>query len=729
MSLRSAAEPSAEGAAAPPVRLLRKCACSAKGPAAKECEACAPRRIQRQVLPGMLGDPTSVAAGPAHRSEGRQISEALSRSGNPLDSGTRGFMEQRFETGFGDVRIHDDPVSHGAARSLGAEAFTSGQHVHFGAGRWRPDTQAGLHLIAHELAHTVQERHLPAPGGGDGGIELGAAHSPLERDADHAADQVMASGVAAPLPAASRPALRRKGSPGVEKIEDLLSYGLFDWKIRDAEALQALRRLQGLSRIEQGEFMSDKKYADRLRDNLPAEKVPEFDAIAADVKAMLPATATVDQIIDKLSYGIVDWRISDREAVEALELLQTLSGEPLAIALKRIDYARLLSNLPEDRREELIDLMAAGLGSAGTFATSQDQAPGIALRSMDFLSDHGVMRKNMKNWSRSGKPYPQPDWAVSKKGKDHGGAISHTMGRPLEIDLAFDVFPATAPRTSIALTGKGTSSILDFGFSGTLGGGGGQHLRLTAPTMLPADKPGVFLDQSIAWSVKWGAWDHMIGTTGPFDIFSTISTPAFPAEVTTKRMKLAVEMAASAGSLNPHDVVRTIMNKWTTYNLDVQYANEWELGDDLKGGAQCIDLVRFVHSAVAMVGLSGSAEAVLVWARPEAPDLAIETRYGKPGGMRTVPHHPDHSDWTAVLLDGNYRGNNFEAALKFTADGRTVYYPGGVQTDKDDEFVTPDRVLKVFQCLAWIRGANGQYEIMEVPGPYKPGSCNVGDRH
>ena len=57
--------------------------------------------------------------------------------------------------------------------------------------------------------------------------------------------------------------------------------------------------------------MSDQKFAGRLRDNLPNARLPEFDAIAADVSGLLPASSTVDAIIEKLSYGIVDWAITD----------------------------------------------------------------------------------------------------------------------------------------------------------------------------------------------------------------------------------------------------------------------------------------------------------------------------------------------------------------------------------------------------------------------------------
>jgi hypothetical protein len=90
------------------------------------------------------------------------------------------------------------------------------------------------------------------------------------------------------------------------------------------------------------------------------------------------------------------------------------------------------------------------------------------------------------------------------------------------------------------------------------------------------------------------------------------------------------------------------------------------------------------------------------------------------------PGFPGQPSWQAALLDGNFRPNNYEAALKFTDGGSTKYYPGGVAIVVD----SPDEVLRVFNCLSWFRVTGGDsYEITNVPGPYQAGECNVGDSH
>jgi hypothetical protein len=103
--------------------------------------------------------------------------------GQPLDAKTKGFMESGFGQDFCHVRVHTDSAASSLASREGAEAFASGNHLVFAAGRYRPETAQGAMLLAHELAHVVQQRDaLP---GAD-------VESPgMEHDADSAAASVM----------------------------------------------------------------------------------------------------------------------------------------------------------------------------------------------------------------------------------------------------------------------------------------------------------------------------------------------------------------------------------------------------------------------------------------------------------------------------------------------------------------------------------------------------------
>ena len=84
-------------------------------------------------------------------------------SGKPLDANLRSEMERRFGHDFSHVRVHTGAQAGQAAEDFGARAFTMGSDIVFGAGRFAAGTQAGRRLLAHELAHVVQQqRYAPA---------------------------------------------------------------------------------------------------------------------------------------------------------------------------------------------------------------------------------------------------------------------------------------------------------------------------------------------------------------------------------------------------------------------------------------------------------------------------------------------------------------------------------------------------------------------------------------
>jgi hypothetical protein len=72
-------------------------------------------------------------------------------------------FEPRFNRDFSGVRIHTGAWAEGAARSVGALAYTLGSDIVFGAGRYQPHSADGQHLVAHELAHVVQQGSSPKP--------------------------------------------------------------------------------------------------------------------------------------------------------------------------------------------------------------------------------------------------------------------------------------------------------------------------------------------------------------------------------------------------------------------------------------------------------------------------------------------------------------------------------------------------------------------------------------
>lgn len=86
------------------------------------------------------------------------LHEVLRSPGQPLNTSTRAFFEPRFGYDFSKERMHTDSKAAISARSLNALAYTVGHNVVFGAGQYAPGTRAGQRLLAHELAHVLQQQ-------------------------------------------------------------------------------------------------------------------------------------------------------------------------------------------------------------------------------------------------------------------------------------------------------------------------------------------------------------------------------------------------------------------------------------------------------------------------------------------------------------------------------------------------------------------------------------------
>jgi uncharacterized protein DUF4157/OmpA family protein len=113
------------------------------------------RRTMEQAFAGVADD---VAAGPGE--------PVVSAPGDPGEREAAAVADRVTSApggpgpgpDFGPVRIHTGPAADEAARSLSATAYTIGDDIAFAAGRYQPGTPAGRALLAHELAHVVQQR-------------------------------------------------------------------------------------------------------------------------------------------------------------------------------------------------------------------------------------------------------------------------------------------------------------------------------------------------------------------------------------------------------------------------------------------------------------------------------------------------------------------------------------------------------------------------------------------
>jgi hypothetical protein len=169
-----------------------------------ECRQKAQRLLQR-------------AASAATRAETAPpiVHEVLRSPGEPLDAGTRGWMEPRLGLDLGDVRVHTGARAADSARAVDARAYTVGRRIVFGAGAYAPASAEGRRLLAHELTHVAQQG---AAADASGSLEVGKAGDGAEREAERVSAGLTAEGGGDARPAAGRagpvyrPRVQREGA-------------------------------------------------------------------------------------------------------------------------------------------------------------------------------------------------------------------------------------------------------------------------------------------------------------------------------------------------------------------------------------------------------------------------------------------------------------------------------------------------------------------------------------
>jgi len=170
--------------------LQRKCACGSSAGRSGECAKCSEEKIQglqARLVMGASHDPLeqeadnaaaqvmrsghaeiraaapprlsrrSHAGGGARDAVPSSVQRTLASSGAPLPESARSFFELRFGHDFANVQVHHNAQAASSAADVDAHAYTVGRHIVFGQGRYAPDTSSGRELLAHELAHVVQQ--------------------------------------------------------------------------------------------------------------------------------------------------------------------------------------------------------------------------------------------------------------------------------------------------------------------------------------------------------------------------------------------------------------------------------------------------------------------------------------------------------------------------------------------------------------------------------------------
>jgi hypothetical protein len=154
----------------------------------------------------------------------RRSGRGLSQAGNGAVTHVIAQLQNAYGEDFSGVQIHTGREAKESAAALGAVAFTRGEHVFLGAEAPAPESTAGRKLLAHELAHVVQQRQAASVDPS----AIGPAGDSFERSADHAAEKAVSGRAAQVSAGGSVPGVQLQRADGVnreqaeEKIKEFL---------------------------------------------------------------------------------------------------------------------------------------------------------------------------------------------------------------------------------------------------------------------------------------------------------------------------------------------------------------------------------------------------------------------------------------------------------------------------------------------------------------------------
>jgi hypothetical protein len=364
-----------------------------------------------------------------------QAVQAQLGSGRALDGGVRSRMSAAFGRDFSGVRVHTDANAAQLSRDLNAHAFAVGQHVAFDAGQYMPGTPAGDALIAHELAHTIQQQGAAsAPAARSAGASPARSDdSNLELEADHSAVGAVQSmwagtkGALAGLGEKVVPSLRsglrlqRCGNdkkppskqtgpdtgpplpdaavpeavPPEDKMKAQLGTILADNQINPAEIASTGALAKSLSMINSDvatilrrDFDLAPEYADLLAELMLTDN-PALRALAAGYSSKVAAGAPRRLETDPLPTALAQF-LADR----SLDVAEFRGLRTLYFVFSRPDLDRALTaqGVGDPTRSQLLDLVSQGISAfnilvakAGAFPIKLQQGKDKSLSSVGDL--------------------------------------------------------------------------------------------------------------------------------------------------------------------------------------------------------------------------------------------------------------------------------------------------------------------------------------------------------
>jgi hypothetical protein len=235
------------------------------------------------------------------------VQRAAASPSAPLPDDVRLRFESCLDTDLTGVRVHTGAESESAAAAVGARAYATGQDIHFGADQYDPGSSTGLHLLAHEVAHTVQQRGGASPAV-QHKLAVSSPADALEHDADRVADALV-SGQSVAVARGGDGVLSREDDKDKDKDkgkDESINFDELDaafQNVRDAMDLQFDNRKTGAAEV-----------LDNLEEVDPPPLAAELLKTLA-VTALSGANGFVSTLVADRAAGLIKASVEVSEAV------------------------------------------------------------------------------------------------------------------------------------------------------------------------------------------------------------------------------------------------------------------------------------------------------------------------------------------------------------------------------------------------------------------------------
>mgnify|MGYP001609351248 CR=1 FL=1 len=254
-----------------------------------------PTAIQRQEMEGYEGgENESTLMQKAENGGGFEATSDLAfqlqnnrGGGNPLPVKARSFMERAFHADFSGVRVHTDASAAEMSQGIQARAFAHREDIYFNQGEYNPENTEGKRLLAHELAHILQNKSINV-------------HDQIKRKEG---DETKTT---SPVSIHSVDNTKKEADKAFKTINDLLEtdFFSFNWTVTDKEADRALNILLSLrpkSLLLAVKNMKEKDKWKKLAENVSANRKRDFDMVSAKTHPLVGYLAPGDVIRIKIN--------------------------------------------------------------------------------------------------------------------------------------------------------------------------------------------------------------------------------------------------------------------------------------------------------------------------------------------------------------------------------------------------------------------------------------------